>query len=89
MIFGILYLSPDLSDYTALNRSLVFNGSASSQMVTVSIRDDMLVENQFEQFFINLENYWYESAVILNDPTANVIIEDNDSEFSLNICTCS
>ena len=52
-------------------------------MVTVSIRDDMVVENQFEQFFINLRNYWYESAVILNEPTASVTIEDNDSEFIL------
>ena len=53
-------------------------------MVTVSIRDDMLVENQFERFFINLRNYWYESAVILSRPTTSVSIEDNnDSEFSL------
>ena len=43
----------------------------------------MLVEDQFEQFFINLRNYWYESAVILNGPTASVTIEDNDSEFFL------
>ena len=89
MIFSILCLSPDLSDYTAMNRSLVFNSATSSQMVTVSIQDDMLVENQFEQFFINLENYWYDSAVILNGPTASVTIEDNDSELSLNNCTCS
>jgi len=52
-------------------------------MVTVSIRDDMLVENQFEQFFFTLENYWYDSAVILNGPTASVTIEDNDSELSV------
>ena len=53
-------------------------------MVTVSIRDDMVVENQFEQFFINLMNYRYESAVILSRPIASVTIEDNnDSEFSL------
>ena len=52
-------------------------------MVTVSIRDDMLVENQFEQFFLTLENYWYESAVILNGPRASVTIEDNDSELSV------
>ena len=69
-----------------MNRSLVFNGATSSQMVTVSIQDDMLVENQFERFFINLENYWYDPAVILNGPTASVTIEDNDSEFSLK-CT--
>ena len=39
----------------------------------------MVVENQFEQFFINLREY--ESAVILNGPTASVTIEDNDSEL--------
>ena len=78
-----LYLSPDLSDYTAINRSLVFNGATRYQMVTVSIRDDMVVEDQFERFFINLNNYWYESAVILDGSTASVTIEDNDSELSL------
>ena len=50
--------------------------------MTVSIRDDMVVEDQFEQFHINLRNYWYDS-VILNDTTASVTIEDNDSELSL------
>ena len=62
-------------------------------MVTVSIRDDMIVENQFERFFINLSNYWYESAIILSRPAASVTIEDNnDSEFCLQYtkdCTCT
>ena len=53
----------------------------------------MAVENQFERFFINLKNYWYESAVILSRPTASVTIEENnDSEFSLlytSICICT
>ena len=52
----------------------------------------MLVENQFEQFFINLRNYWYESAVILNGPTASVTIEENDSELSVQYtqdCMCT
>ena len=53
--------------------------------MTVSIRDDMVVENQFEQFFINLRKYyWYESAVIFSRP-ARVTIEDNDSELFLKI----
>ena len=87
-----LYLFPDLSDYTAINRSLVFNGATRSHMVTVTIRDDMAVEDQFEQFFINLRNYWYESAVILDGSTASVTIEDNDSELSLQYiknCMCT
>ena len=77
------FISPDLSDYTAINRSLVFNGATRSQIVTVSIRDDTVVEDQFEQFFINLSNHWYQSDIILNGPTASVTIEDNDGEFSL------
>ena len=55
-------------------------------MVTVSIRDDMIVENQFERFFINLRRY--DSAVILSQPTASVTVEDNDSELSFKICMC-
>ena len=78
---------PDLSDYTAVDRSLVFNGATRSQVVTVSIRDDLIVENQLERLFINLRNYWYESAVILSRPTASVTIEDNDSELSLQYTT--
>ena len=61
-------------------------------MVTVFIRDDMIVENQFERFFINLRNYWYESAVILSQPTASITIEDDDSELSLQYtknCMCT
>ena len=85
-------MSPDVSDYTAINRSLVFNGATRSQIVTVPIRDDMAVENQFERFFINLRNYWYDSAFILSRPTTSVTIEDDDSELSLqytNILTCT
>ena len=55
-------------------------------MVTVSIRDDMIVENQFERFLINLRRY--ESAVVLSQPTASVTIKDNDSELSLKIYMC-
>ena len=46
----------------------------------------MVVENRFEQFFINLGKY--DSAVILIRPTASVTIEDNDSELSVKICRC-
>ena len=76
-------MSPDLSDYTALSRSLVFNSATRSQKVTLSIRDDIAVEDQFEQFFITLWKYGHGSTVMLNRPTASVTIEDNDSEFPL------
>jgi len=83
---GTLYISLGSSDYTAVSRYryLRFNGATRSHIVTVSIRDDMVVEDQFEQFFINLREY--ESAVILNGPKASITIEDNDSELFLNIC---
>ena len=48
----------------------------------------MIVEDQFERFFINLRNYWYDSAVILSRPTACVTIEDDDSELSVQY-TCT
>ena len=60
--------------------------------MTLTIRDDMVVENQFERFFINLRKYWNGSTVILSQPTACITIEDDDSELSLhyiNVCTCS
>ena len=83
----LLHIPSASSDYTAISRHLVFNGATRSQMVTVSIQDDMAVEDQFEQFFINLRNYWNDSAVILNGPTtASVTIEDNDGELSLDDC---
>ena len=76
-------MSPDLSDYRAVNRYLVFNDATRSHMVTVFIQDDMVVENQFERLSINLRRY--DSAVILTRPTASVTIEDNDSELSLHV----
>ena len=83
----ISYIFPGISDYTAISRYLVFNGATRSRMVTISIRDDMVVEDQFERFFINLRSY--DSAVILSRPTVSVTIEDNnDSELSLKICMC-
>ena len=85
-------MSPDLSDYTAINRYLVFNGATTSQTVTVPIRDDMTVEDQFEWFFINLRNDWYDSAIVLDEATASVTIEDNDSELSIHCtkdCMCA
>lgn len=69
---------PGSSDYSVTPRTLTFNGATESQTVTVFIRDDMLVENQFESHSINLRTY--DSAVILKTRTARVTIEDNDSK---------
>ena len=73
--------SPAPSDYTTLTNSLVFNGATSSQTVTLTIQDDNVVEQQFENFFMNLRTF--DSAVILNPATANVTVEDNDSKLVL------
>ena len=51
-----------------------------------SIRNDMVVENQFEFFRIYLRNY--DSAVVFDGATASVTIEDDDSELSLQSAKC-
>ena len=49
--------------------------------MTVTIRNDDVVEQQFEYFFMNLRTS--DRAVILNPVTATVTIEDdNDSELT-------
>jgi len=68
------------SDYTALTNSLVFNGATSSQTVTVTIQDDNVVEQQFENFILSL--CVFDPTVILSPVTANVIIEDDDSKLT-------
>ena len=77
-IIGFIY--PASSDYTTLTRALVLNGATGSQTVTIQIRDDMVVENQFEFFSINLSTS--DSAVMLDPVSAAVTVEDNDSELS-------
>ena len=76
----IRFIYPASSDYTTLTRSLVLNGATNSQTVTIQIRDDMVVENQFEFFSINLSTS--DSAVMLDPVSAAVTVEDNDSELS-------
>ena len=49
--------------------------------MTLTIQDDNVVEQQFENFFMNLRTF--DSAVILNPATANVTVEDNDSKLVL------
>lgn len=76
----IRFIYPASSDYTTLTRSLVLNGATNSQTVTIQIRDDMVVENQFEFFSINLSTS--DSAIMLDPVSAAVTVEDNDSELS-------
>jgi len=48
--------------------------------VTVTIQDDNVVEQQFENFILSL--CVFDPTVILSPVTANVIIEDDDSKFT-------
>ena len=77
----MIYNSPAPADYAASTRSLVFSNATRSQTVTVTIQDDNVVEQQFENFFMNLRTS--DAAVIFNPVTANVTIEDDDSTLTL------
>ena len=78
MIFFLFPPAP--SDYTALNNLLVFNDANRSQTLTVTIQDDNVVEQQFENFVMSL--CVFDPTVILSPVTANVIIEDDDSKLT-------
>ena len=52
--------------------------------MTVTIRDDMVVEQQFENFFVSLRTSYYDPAVILSPGTTTVNIEDDDSKLTHN-----
>ena len=74
----LIILVTDGMDYTAVSRNLTFNATVSSQMVTISILDDLVVEN-FEMFTLALTST--DPAVILNPSSSNVTIEDLDSKL--------
>ena len=57
---------------------LMFGATISTQMVTVSVFNDNVVENTE---FINLTLTSADSAVILNPATARIYIEDTDSKL--------
>ena len=59
-------------DYRALTNSLVFNDATRSQTVTVTIQDDNAVEQQFENFFLDLSS----------GSSTNITIEDDDSKLT-------
>ena len=59
-------------DYRALTNSLVFNDVTRSQTVTVTIQDDNVVEQRFENFFLDLSS----------GSSTNITIEDDDSKLT-------
>ena len=64
-------------DYTPVSRSLTFNAAATTQMVEVPIIADHIVEHSE---IINLTLLSTDSAVILNQSTSIITIEDVDSK---------
>ena len=68
------------TDYTVTTVILTFDATISTQMVTVSILDDNVVEGTE---FINLALTSVDSAVMLYPPTAAINIADLDRELRL------
>ena len=63
-------------DYTAVSISLAFSATVSTQMVTIPILDDLIVEHS-EMFTLALTST--DPAVILNP--SSITIKDEDSEL--------
>jgi len=61
-----------------VSRNLIFNATVSTQMVTIPILDDLIVEHS-EMFTLALTST--DPAVILNPSSSNVTIEDFDSKL--------
>ena len=80
-------------DYQAITTTLTFSVSMSTQVVTIPILDDQIVEgyyNSHEHFSVTLTTI--DPAVTLNIQTAVVYIRDNDSKLwaiYLRYCTCT
>ena len=70
--------SPAGTDYIDVTITLMFDATTSTQMVTVPILNDNVVE---DIEFINLTLTSVDSAVTLNPETARINIEDVDSEL--------
>ena len=74
------YITPAGTDYIDATITLMFDATISTQMVTVLVLNDNVVE---DTEFINLALTSVESAVILNPATARINIEDVDCELRL------
>ena len=71
--------TPAVTDYNETTVNLTFDAIISTQVVTVSILDDNVVE---DTKFINLALTSVDSAVMLNPAIARINIEDVDSELT-------
>lgn len=70
--------SPAGLDYSAITTTLTFSVSMATQVVTIPIRDDLVVENR-ESFTVALATN--DRAVTLRLQSATVYITDNDSKL--------
>ena len=77
MHFYFLPATPAGIDYSDLIITLMFDATISTQMVTVHIVDDNVVE---DTEFINLTLTSVDSAAVLNPAATRINIEDVDSE---------
>ena len=72
--------SPAVVDYEAVTTTLTFNDSTPTQVVTIPILDDQIVENN-ESFGVTLTTF--DTAVTLSLQTTSVTIRDNDGKLQL------
>ena len=73
-----LSTTPAGTEYTDTTVTLTFGATISTQMVTVPILDDSVVE---DTEFVNLALTSVDNAVILKPVTTRINIEDEDSEL--------
>ena len=78
------FFPPAQSDYISVPMELTFNAENTNQTVMISIIGDNVVEGT-ESFTVSLTTG--DSAVMLIPQTTTVIIQDDDSKISLQICT--
>ena len=71
-------------DYQAINTILTFSVSMPTQVVTIPILEDQIVESDHEYLHVTLT--MIDSAVTLNAQTATVRITDNDSKLWAIVC---
>ena len=70
-------ISPAGMQYTHVPANIIFNADISTQMVTIPILDNIIVADPMS-FSVVLTSA--DSAVVLHPATADVTIEDDDSE---------
>jgi len=73
----VFLTSPAGIEYIHVSTDVTFNAGISTQMVTIPIVDNMIVADSTS---FNVILTTTDPAVVLNPTTADVTIEDDDSE---------